>query len=93
MANNNTNNNKHGDLSKREGSMSWAITKHSAEIMGVQTVPGMILTLSKIFAKYDINTPASNRLLSNVEKSRSVTDAQFKVYNSCLAGAGDAVIH
>lgn len=85
------NNNGFIDLSKHEHTMTSVIEQHNNEIMAVQSVPGMVLTLTKLFEEAHIDTPASRRLISDVSKKRTIDQAQFRVYNSFLAGTGNAV--
>lgn len=85
------NNNGFIDLSKHEHTMTSIIEQHNNEIMAAQSVPGMVLTLTKLFEEAHIDTPASRRLISDVSKKRTIDQAQFRVYNSFLAGTGNAV--
>jgi hypothetical protein len=85
------NNNGFIDLSKHEHTMTSVIEQHNNEIMTAQSVPGMVLTLTKLFEEAYIDTPASRRLISDVSKKRTIDQAQFRVYNSFLAGTGNAV--
>lgn len=87
-----TNTSNFGDLSKRKNSMTAVINENSEQIMAAQTVPGLVLILTKLFAAHGINTPASNRLINNVSSAHNITSAQFKVCNSFLAGTGNAVL-
>lgn len=79
------------DLSKHENSMTSIIEKNNDQIMQAQSVGGIVLILTKLFAAHGVDTPASNRLIRNVSQSRNIVDAQQKVYNSFLAGTGNAV--
>ena len=89
--NNNNNNNLPIDLSKRAHTMTSVIEQHNDEIMSAQSVPGMVLTLTKLFEEAHIDTPASRRLISDISKKHTIDQAQFRVYNSFLAGTGNAV--
>jgi hypothetical protein len=81
-----------GDLSKRKNSITAIINENNEQIMAAQTVSGMVLVLTKLFAEHNVDTPASNRLINKVSESHNLTEAQFNVYNSFLAGTGNAVI-
>ena len=86
------NNNVTIDLSKKSHSMTAVINDNNDAIMSVQTVPGMVLMLTKLFTEHGINTKASNRLIDNVSKSYNIEDAMATVYNSFLAGTGNSVL-
>lgn len=45
-------------------------------------------TVSKVFTEAAVSTPATERLLNNIKKSRTATEATFIVYNSMMAGCG-----
>lgn len=84
------------DLSKvNEKSMTNIIQTNKDTInKSIETGSVIIVTetISKLFQDAGISTPASNRLIANVRKSRNATEACFKIWNSCLAGTGNAVI-
>lgn len=48
----------------------------------------MKATIKKLFADAKIDTPASNRLLVNIDKQKSLIGAQSAIANSILAGSG-----
>ena len=52
----------------------------------------MISNIDKWFKDANIDTPASNRLLSKLKNAKDIKDAQFIVYNSILSGAGEKVL-
>lgn len=57
------------------------------------TTKDQLLTLVESTFKTNlIDTPASNRLLNTIKKSKSFTNAYHGVYNSILAGANLASI-
>ena len=87
----NNNNNLPIDLSKCAHTMTSVIEQHNDEIMSAQSVPGMVLTLTKLFEEAHIDTPASRRLISDISKKHTIDQAQFSVYYSFLAGTGNAV--
>lgn len=75
------------DLSNKKGSMTQVLTDATAKLNACSSVSELHNAIKELFAANNINTVASNRLLNNIEKSKSLTDAQFKLYNSILAGS------
>lgn len=92
MARQKNNTNNFGDLSIREHSMTRVIQDNQNRIQANTTVSGLLSTITELFAEHKINTPASNRLLLNIRKSHSFEQALFTIYNSFLAGTGNARI-
>lgn len=80
------------DLTKiNEKSMASLIQKNN-DIIKKSCESGSVSeifeTISKIFRDAELSTPATERLLKNIKKSRTATEATFIVYNSLMAGCG-----
>lgn len=84
--------NEDKDLSKVEGSMTNVLEKNISKINSCSTVKELVNTVKEILEKNGIDTKASQRLIKNIEKQRSLMSAFSTVYNSCLAGEGNSVI-
>ena len=80
------------DLTKKKGSMSNVLTNHKEELSEFKKLDDMISNIDKWFKDANIDTPASNRLLSKLKNAKDIKDAQFIVYNSILSGAGEKVL-
>lgn len=80
------------DLSKVEGSMSNVLTKNKDKINKCKTQADVIDLIKKIFDEENIETKASTRLITTVTNAKGFQNALKAVYNSILAGDGDAVI-
>lgn len=80
------------DLTKKKGSMSNVLTNHKKELSEFKKLDDMISNIDKWFKDANIDTPASNRLLSKLKNAKDIKDAQFIVYNSILSGAGEKVL-
>lgn len=80
------------DLSKVEGSMTNVLEKNISKINSCSTVKELVDTVKEILEKNGIDTKASQRLIKNIEKQKSVMGAFSTVYNSYLAGSGQGVI-
>ena len=75
------------DLSKVEHSMSNLIETNIEELNACSTVSEMYSKLKDLFLTNNLNTKASNRLLSNINKQRNLAGAQMTLYNSLLCGS------
>lgn len=84
--------NEDKDLSKVEGSMTSVLEKNISKINSCSTVKEIVNTVKDILEKNGIDTKASQRLIKNIEKQKSLMGAFSTVYNSCLAGEGNATI-
>lgn len=76
------------DLSKKQGSMTQVLSDASNNLNSCASVDELHNKVKELFDESDINTVASNRLLTSISKSRNLTDAQQTVYNSILSGSG-----
>ena len=74
------------DLSKVEHSMTSILEQNRSIIDITTTKQELYETLKTCFEKNKLNTPASNRLLTNIMNARNFMDAISAVYNSILAG-------
>ena len=84
--------NEDKDLSKVEGSMTNVLEKSISKINSCSTVKELVDTVKDILEKNGIDTKASQRLIKNIEKQKSLMGAFSTVYNSCLAGEGNSTI-
>lgn len=73
-------------------SMSAVLNNKMEEIYKLTTVPEIYQFTKNLFEEHEINTIASNRLLENIRKSRSLSAAQYTVTNSWLKGSGLGVL-
>lgn len=80
------------DLSKKDGAIAKILFDNKEDIMTMQSIPGLVLILTKLFNEKHLDTPATRRLLGNVEHSNSLLAAQASISYSYTAGCGDAVI-
>lgn len=80
------------DLSDNPRSMTAILQKHKEELNKATSVKELFGLVSKWFNEEGLNTEASKRLLRNIASKKDITSAQFVVYNSILAGAGQEVI-
>ena len=69
-------------------SMSAILEGKIEEIYKLTSVDEIYGFIETLFDENAINTVASNRLLGNIKKSRSLGAAQFVVTNSWLKGSG-----
>lgn len=79
------------DLSKVKGSMTQVLSDNKSW-QNETTVKGLYDKIKSLLDKNNIDTQASRRLLNNINKSKSLTNAQFIIYNSILAGSNNKVI-
>lgn len=85
--------NRNIDLTEINPRCMASIIKNNAEsIYACKTVAEVHDLVKSLFDSNRVNTKASNRLLMNILKSKSVTAAQFAVTNSMLSGQGMSVI-
>lgn len=80
------------DLSQVENSMTKVLTDNIDSVNKSKTVDELFNTVSEIFKNNNIDTKASNRLLMNIKKNRSLSGAQSVVFNSILDGGNNGVI-
>ena len=80
------------DLSNNPRSMTAILQKHKEELSKATSVEELFGLVSKWFKGEGLNTEASKRLLKNIASKKDIESAQFVVYNSILAGAGQEVI-
>lgn len=74
------------DLSDKEKSMTKALSDNDSW-KNESTVQGMYRKVKEVLTDKGIDTPASKRLLSNIMKQKSASEALKTVYNSILAGS------
>ena len=80
------------DLSNNPKSITAILQKHKDELNKAASVKELYNLVSKWLKEEGVNTEASRRLLTNIASKKDITSAQFVVYNSILAGAGQEVI-
>lgn len=80
------------DLSNNPKSITAILQKHKDELNKATSVKELYDLVSKWLKEEGVNTEASKRLLMNIASKKDITSAQFVVYNSILAGAGQEVI-
>ena len=80
------------DLSKVKGSMTNTLTAHADEIASTTSIKELVIDIKDWFKQDGIDTKASNRLIANIMKQRSLADAWHTVYNSILAGSKNKTI-
>lgn len=80
------------DLSNNPKSITAILQKHKDELNKATSVKELYDLVSKWLKEEGVNTEASRRLLTNIASKKDITSAQFVVYNSILAGAGQEVI-
>lgn len=80
------------DLSNNPKSITAILQKHKDELNKATSVKELYNLVSKWLKEEGVNTEASRRLLTNIASKKDITSAQFVVYNSILAGAGQEVI-
>lgn len=80
------------NLSDNPRSMTAILQKHKEELNKATSVKELFGLVSKWFNEEGLNTEASKRLLRNIASKKDIISAQFVVYNSILAVAGQEVI-
>lgn len=80
------------DLSNNPKSITAILQKHKEELNKATSVKELYDLVSKWLKEEGVNTEASRRLLTKIASKNDITSAQFVVYNSILAGAGQEVI-
>ena len=76
------------NLENVEHSMTSIIKENYKEICAQTSKTELYNTIKRLFEQNNLNTKASNRLLTNIMKSSNLTQAQYTVTNSLLSGAG-----
>lgn len=79
------------DLSKVSGTISNVLSEDDGWKY-CDTVSDMLDYVKSVLDENGIDTPASKRLVANIAKKRTTSDAMFVIYNSILAGTGNSVI-
>ena len=79
------------NLENVEHSMTNIIKENYKEICAQQSKVELYNVIKRLFEQNELNTKASNRLLTNIMKSSNLTQAQYTVTNSLLSGAGCSV--
>ena len=69
-------------------SMTNIIKENFQEICAQTSKDAIYLLVKKLFEQNSLSTTASNRLLTNIMKSKTLLQAQQTVINSFLSGAG-----
>ena len=69
-------------------SMTNIIKENFQEICAQTSKDAVYLLVKKLFEQNSLSTTASNRLLTNIMKSKTLLQAQQTVINSFLSGAG-----
>lgn len=72
-------------------SMTNIIKENFQEICAQTSKDAVYLLVKKLFEQNSLSTTASNRLLTNIMKSKTLVQAQQTVINSFLSGAGCSV--
>lgn len=84
------------DLSKiNEKSMTSVLNANYESVKDVAnkgSVNDVLNLVENLFNEAGINTKASNRLLNNIRKSKTSTEAIWTITNSMLSGFGESVI-
>ena len=75
------------DLSTIEGSMTKVLQDNTDKFKDAVSKDEVFNTVAELFKENNINTQASERLLTNIRHSKDVTGALFCVYNSILYGS------
>lgn len=83
--------NAHPNLAEKEGSMTYVL-EHDDGWKNTLCISELLTYIKNLFVKYDINTPAANRLIRDVSASRNMMSALNRVYSSILAGENLTVI-
>ena len=73
-------------------SMAALLNANMTTIYEFTSTSNLLNFISELFKSNGVDTVASNRLLNNIRKSKSLTEAQFIVTNSLLKGCGLGVI-
>jgi hypothetical protein len=81
------------NLSTVERSMTRALESNTTKINKCRTPEEVTSTVTSIFKDFNIDTPASNRLISNLKSSKKLDKSLFTVYNSMLAGENLTVLN
>lgn len=79
------------NLENVEHSMTNIIKENYKEVCAQQSKVELYNTIKRLFEQNNLNTKASNRLLTNIMKSSNLTQAQYTVTNSLLSGAGCSI--
>ena len=79
------------NLENVEHSMTKIIKENYKEICAQKSKIELYNIIKRLFEQNELNTKASNRLLTNIMKSSNLTQAQYTVTNSLLSGAGCSV--
>lgn len=69
-------------------SMTSIIKENFQEICAQTSKDAVYSLVKKLFEQNSLSTTASNRLLTNIMKSKTLMQAQQTVINSFLSGAG-----
>ena len=80
------------NLANVDGSMTRVLESNTARINSCRTPDEVTTTVSSLFKDFNIDTPASNRLIMNLRNSRKLDKSLFTVYNSMLAGENLTVL-
>lgn len=79
-------------MSKVEGSITQTIEANISKFNSAKTQEEIVITLKDILNSNNIDTKASRRLVSAVERAKGFAQALFAVYNSLLYGQGLGVV-
>jgi len=80
------------NLSDVKTSMTYVLEHNLEALNNCKSVSELSQLISNLFAANNINTVASNRLITNVSKKHNIGDAQLAIYNSMLSGNKLSVI-
>lgn len=76
------------DLSTVKRSMTRVLQDNREKIDNCSTPQEVYEVVADLLAEADMDTPATRKLLMNLDKSRSLTNSLQTVYNSILKGSG-----
>lgn len=80
------------DLTKRKGSIGNVFMGHKDELFAVKSPAEAVELVKKLFEENEINTPASRRILLNLQKSRNLSNTLIYISNVILKAQGNGVI-
>lgn len=79
------------NLENVQHSMTYVLKENYSAIINLKSKNEMYVAVKNLFDSANINTKASNRLLSNLNNARSLLDAQYIITNSMMSGSGNSV--
>lgn len=79
------------DLTKRSNTIGYVLVQNYDQLMSLKSTPEIVSKVQNLLSVAGINTPASTRLLFNLNRSKSLVNSLSIISNTVLAAQGNAV--